>query len=52
MENEDLVDVVCSRCRYYKHGCWYDKGDSETKIPCEALYILQLFLLMLQGVEI
>jgi hypothetical protein len=37
MSTEDLIDIVCKKCRYYQKGCTFDKGDSLTKIPCQAL---------------
>ena len=37
MSTEDLIDVVCKKCRYYQTRCFFDHGDSLTKLPCEAL---------------
>jgi len=39
---EKLIEQICRRCPYFKKGCWFDEGDSITKIPCEALRILAL----------
>ena len=34
------IENICKKCNYFRQGCWYDYGDSLTKIPCTALNIL------------
>ena len=34
---KDYIKEYCQKCIYYKNRCFYDYGDSLTKIPCEAL---------------
>lgn len=51
MERIDLIDLICKRCRYYKTNCYYDYGDSLTKIPCEALRYLAYIMFMFEGIE-
>ena len=34
---KDYIAEFCKKCDYYRKGCFYDYGDSLTKIPCEAL---------------
>jgi len=34
---KDYIKEYCQKCIYYKSRCFYDYGDSLTKIPCEAL---------------
>jgi len=34
--DDRLIDIICAQCPYRKRGCFYDHGDSITKIPCEA----------------
>lgn len=33
----DYIAKFCKRCFYYRKGCFFDYGDSDTKIPCAAL---------------
>lgn len=37
---EKIVRVICKKCFYYNKGCFYDAGDSLTKIPCRALTLI------------
>jgi len=42
---ESLIEKVCKKCIYYRKICWFDYGDSVTKIPCNALKVLyELYL--------
>ena len=42
---ESLIEKVCKKCIYYRKICWFDYGDSITKIPCNALKALyELYL--------
>ena len=34
---KDYIKEYCQNCIYYNTRCFYDYGDSLTKIPCEAL---------------
>ena len=34
---KDYIKEICQKCIYYHKGCFYDYGDSLTKIPCRAL---------------
>ena len=33
----DYISDFCKKCNYYRKGCYFDYGDSLTKIPCYAL---------------
>ena len=37
---ESLIEKICKKYIYYKKVCWFDYGDSVTKIPCQALKVL------------
>ena len=37
---QDYIAIFCKKCNYYNKSCWYDYGDSLTKIPCYALYTI------------
>lgn len=51
INSNDLIDWICKKCRYYKRECLYDKGGSETKIPCEALGIIMKMMYDVEGIE-
>jgi hypothetical protein len=44
MSTQDFIETVCKKCDYYKKGCFFDYGDSLTKIPCQALIQLRALL--------
>ena len=50
--SDELIKIVCSKCRYFRKTCLFDYGDSLTKIPCEAFRILNMIELLLKGVKI
>ena len=39
-KQEKTVRTICKKCIYYHKGCFYDAGDSLTKIPCRALTLI------------
>ena len=47
----DYIAKFCKKCRYYKSSCYYDYGDSLTKIPCEALRRIMREGLRRKGVD-
>jgi len=50
MGTDELIEVVCKKCRYWHNGCLYDYGDSLTKIPCRAL--VELYRLIGEELEL
>ena len=52
MDRIDEIRIICKKCCYYKNTCYYDYGDSITKIPCEALRILMKIEFMLEGIDV
>jgi hypothetical protein len=49
LEIDELIKVVCKKCRYWQNGCLFDYGNSLTKIPCRAL--VELYKLIEDYVE-
>ena len=50
--SDQFIKSICKKCRYYKKGCFYDYGDSLTKIPCEALIVLTKIKFILEGINV
>lgn len=52
MGTDELIKCICEKCPYWKKICWFDYGDSMTKIPCWALVKLyEIYTLKLEPIN-